>query len=117
MQGEDAQNGRIGQIRSATKNYDKFLEQERLIHSDLYDYNHKTYKNSKTPIEIICKKHGSFKQTPDSHINGKHGCPDCGDEEISERLKQITKNFKIDLMINHQKIIPLLNLILKNTKE
>ena len=53
----------------------------------MYDYNHKTYKNSKTPIEIICKKHGSFKQTPDSHINGKHGCPDCSDEEISERLK------------------------------
>src|SRR5208283_3925698 len=28
-------------------------------------------------VEIICKKHGSFYQTPNLHIVLKHGCPKC----------------------------------------
>ena len=31
----------------------------------------------KIKIEIICKKHGVFLQTPDDHINKKAGCPRC----------------------------------------
>lgn len=48
-------------------------------HGNLYDYSKiKSIKNAKTKIEIICKKHGSFMQTPDGHLRG--GCPKCGRE-------------------------------------
>lgn len=35
-----------------------------------------------THIEITCKKHGSFFQTPANHL--KHGCKKCGIERIVE---------------------------------
>lgn len=31
-----------------------------------------------TPITIICKTHGAFKQTPASHLTSRYGCPKCG---------------------------------------
>lgn len=34
-------------------------------------------KYPKTPVCIICKKHGEFWQTPSHHINSKCGCPRC----------------------------------------
>ena len=36
-----------------------------------------SYTNSKTPIIIICPKHGEFVQIPNSHLQGR-GCPKCG---------------------------------------
>lgn len=35
------------------------------------------YKNINTKIEIICPIHGSFFQSPKSHLNGSN-CPNCG---------------------------------------
>jgi len=44
------------------------------------------YNSLKRTVEIVCKNHGSFWQTPNNHINGA-GCPDCGLE--SKRTPQI----------------------------
>jgi len=33
----------------------------KLIHYDLYDYSKVDYKNNRTKVKIICKKHGKFK--------------------------------------------------------
>lgn len=48
-----------------------------------YDYNEMFYKSSKVKISIICKKHGSFNQTPEVHLRG-HGCPQCGYSQADE---------------------------------
>lgn len=56
---------------------EEFIEKAKLIHSDKYDYSNVEYKNVSTPVEIICKKHGSFLQKPVCHLNG-HGCQLCG---------------------------------------
>jgi len=48
------------------------------VHNDLYDYNLVDYKNRRTKVKIICKKHGVFEQLTQSHYLGK-GCPKCGD--------------------------------------
>ena len=37
------------------------------------------YKGNETKIEIICKKHGVFTQTPHAHNSGS-GCNICGSE-------------------------------------
>lgn len=34
------------------------------------------YKQNKVKVNIICPVHGSFFQTPNSHLNG-HGCRKC----------------------------------------
>lgn len=53
-----------------------FVERARKIHGDRFDYSNVQYKNYNTPVEIICKEHGSFMQKPDVHLRG-HGCPKC----------------------------------------
>ena len=45
-------------------------------HGDTYDYSRVVYVNSKDPVEIVCKAHGSFWQKPNAHLAGQ-GCPVC----------------------------------------
>ncbi len=53
-----------------------FIKKATIVHGDLYDYSKSVYVDNKTPIEIICKKHGSFFQIPGNHTQGS-GCPFC----------------------------------------
>lgn len=64
----------VGNIK---KNTDEFIEKSTKIHKKTYDYSLVNYKNNKTKIKIICKKHGLFLQRPCEHINQKQGCPKC----------------------------------------
>ena len=62
-------------------NTQEFIEKAKKIHNNKYDYSKVEYVNVKTKVCIICPEHGEFWQTPDSHINGKSGCPKCGGTE------------------------------------
>ena len=46
------------------------------IYGDKYDYSKVEYKNSKTPVIIICKKHGEFNKKMCLHLNGEE-CYSC----------------------------------------
>jgi glutaredoxin len=56
---------------------DIFIQKAINTHGDMYDYSLVEYINSKTPVNIICKKHGVFSQVPDTHINARCGCRKC----------------------------------------
>lgn len=56
---------------------EEFIKRSNLIHNYQFDYSESIYLNSKTKINIICKKHGLFQQIPNSHLSGK-GCIKCG---------------------------------------
>lgn len=75
----------------------EFVEKSRKIHKDKYDYSKVKYVNNRTPIELICPKHGSFLQTPDSHLRGSE-CPECAriQRGINNRLtkEEVIKRFK-----------------------
>lgn len=45
---------------------------------NLYDYSLAEYVDNETPVEIICKEHGSFWQSPANHLAGQ-GCPSCAE--------------------------------------
>ena len=45
-----------------------------MIHGDKYTYTE--YSGAHAPVEIVCPYHGSFSQTPNSHLRGR-GCPKC----------------------------------------
>lgn len=75
---------------------DDYIKQAKKIHGNTYDYSKLVYVNAHTKIEIVCKIHGSFKQRPDSHLNGR-GCPICGSnklttQEFIKRSKKIHGN-------------------------
>jgi len=55
---------------------DKFIQKAKQIHKDKYDYSNTIYIDSKTKINIICKKHGLFEQIAANHLNGS-GCKKC----------------------------------------
>lgn len=79
------------------KNLVDFLNEAKKIHEDKYDYSLVDYKNNKHKIKIICSTHGEFEQSPDHHINRKHGCPKCneskGENEIRKFLNSKGINF------------------------
>lgn len=70
----------------------EFIKQSIIIHGDKYDYSIVVYITSKIKVNIICKKHGVFEQTPDQHLHG-YGCNKCkGGIKLSKN--QIIKSFK-----------------------
>lgn len=55
-----------------------FLKRAKDIYGDKYDYSLITsYTKCKAHLDVICRKHGSFKISADHHINRKQGCPKC----------------------------------------
>lgn len=89
---------KCGRIDSkGNKKYDtvKFIEKARKIHGEKYDYSKINYINSKTKMEIICPKHGSFFQNADNHFLGK-GCPICANETLAKsKIKGISYHLEL----------------------
>lgn len=56
-----------------------FEEKAREIHGSKYDYSKTIYETAKIAVEIVCRKHGSYLQSPAGHLTG-HGCYKCGYE-------------------------------------
>lgn len=71
---------------------ERFVITANLIHRDKYDYSLSNYINVKIKLKIICKKHGIFEQTPDKHINGKQGCPQCVGKNKTKEIFIIESN-------------------------
>ena len=55
-----------------------FIELASKKFNNKYDYSKVKYKKATEKVCIICPEHGEFWQTPNSHLNSKHGCPICG---------------------------------------
>ena len=65
------------------KNTNTFISEAINKHHNKYDYSLVNYKSIHGKVDIICDKHGVFKQTPSHHLNGS-GCPKCGNDVISK---------------------------------
>lgn len=59
-----------------TKSNEIFITEAQNIHGTQYDYSLVNYKSAKNKVQIICKSHGMFLQTPNKHLGGQ-GCPVC----------------------------------------
>jgi hypothetical protein len=93
----------IGKI----KTNQQFITDAIAIHGYKYDYSKIVYVNSYTQIEIIChkldknnKKHGSFWQTPNNHLNGR-GCKLCDKENHGKQNIFTTEQFISKANIKH----------------
>jgi hypothetical protein len=71
---------------------EKFIELANEKHSKKYDYSKVEYINTETPVIIICKDHGEFIQTPNSHIQGR-GCIECGKISSSDKQRLTIEEF------------------------
>jgi len=59
------------------KTVEEVKMEAKSVHNSFYSYDHVTYINTMTPVDITCPIHGDFKQTPAAHINMKQRCPRC----------------------------------------
>ena len=71
-----------------------FIKKAQEIHRDLYDYSLVDYKNSSEKVEIVCKTHESFWQTPTMHFSG-NGCPKCSKNKKLTQEEYINKAIKV----------------------
>lgn len=53
-----------------------FIKKSILKHGNRYDYSDVVIINAAQKVNIICKEHGVFEQTPTNHMQGR-GCPKC----------------------------------------
>jgi len=78
------------------KSNTQFIKDSIKTHEHKYNYSMVDYFNATTKVKIICKKHGVFEQTPNSHLSG-HGCPVCkeskGEKFITKFLKKNNLNY------------------------
>ena len=86
------------------------IERFTNMHNDKYDYSMVEYIDLRTPVKIICKEHGVFKQMPQTHLIGC-GCQKCSgnnklNKEKFEHLSNLKHNNKYDYS----------NSIIKNSK-
>jgi len=68
--------GKIQRAKSKKYSTKEFIEKAKHVHKNMYDYCNVEYKNSRTPVNILCKVHGQFTQIPSNHLSGQ-GCPSC----------------------------------------
>jgi hypothetical protein len=78
-----------GKHISASKMHSKewVINEAIKVHGDKYDYSNVDYNGIDKEIDIICKKHGVFKQLPYNHIYKKCGCPKCRYDTLSEKYR------------------------------
>lgn len=67
---------KAGDTRKKTLN--QFLSEANKIHNNVYDYSLTKYVDSITKVKVVCKEHGMFEITPNSHTIGKSDCQKCG---------------------------------------
>lgn len=76
---------------------DEFIDRANTVHKSKYDYSKVEYKDCDTKVEILCKEHGKFMQTPYAHTNMRQGCPICGKELgiqiIKDKIQLTTEEF------------------------
>jgi len=75
-------------------NETEFIKRAKNTHGEKYDYSNIKYTNIHIPIEIVCKIHGSFLQSPNNHIKG-HGCIECAGVKLKTNDQFIVEAKKI----------------------
>ncbi len=83
-----------------TKSHEKFIEEAINIHNNKYEYSLVEYINSRSKVNIVCKLHGVFQQSPSSHLKG-HGCRQCSTEINTNKQTKSQEQFIEEAKIIH----------------
>jgi DNA-directed RNA polymerase subunit RPC12/RpoP/very-short-patch-repair endonuclease len=89
-------------------NTETFINKAKLIHNDSYDYSIVEYEHSKNKIDIICIKHGLFKQTPNEHLSG-NGCPVCRGGVLISKESWLQKVYDVHYNLYDYSLVDYIN--------
>jgi hypothetical protein len=74
------------------KDKKEFIMDSIKVHGNKYNYNMVNYIRNSIKVEIICNKHGIFKQSPNSHLRG-NGCKKCYHESLIKNRSDVINDF------------------------
>lgn len=83
-----------GRIRQSAPPYIKlqyFIDSANIVHKNKYDYSKQVYTRAIDKLEIICREHGSFLQSPNNHVSKKQGCPKCAHPSYKKTTDQFVQ--------------------------
>ena len=99
--------------KNNSSSIEDFIKKAKKIHGDKYDYSKVKYKNTSTKVEIVCPIHGSFWQSPNSHLSN-NGCSKCSkkNKHTTEEFIQLAKKIhgdkydysKVEYVQNNKKV-------------
>ena len=92
----------LGRSHQHTKT--DFISKARKMHGKRYKYTTSQYVNDRTKLQIICRKHGPFLQTPNSHLRGS-GCPRCRQSRAENSLAVLFSSYGIKFKQNDRKLV------------
>lgn len=75
-----------------------FVEKVRAIHGDKYSYDKVKYVNTRTKVELVCEKHGSFWTKANSIIANHQGCPKCNYSKGENTIKRVLRRMGIEFI-------------------
>lgn len=84
---------------------DEFIGKAKVIHGERYDYSRVRYAGNKTKVELICRNHGSFWVTPNSHLTGPAGCSKCKESKGESRIRVFLEKHGLEY-IKEYKTVP-----------
>ena len=90
----------IEQHEKQKKSVEDFINDSIKVHGDKYDYSEVKYSGGKVFVEIICKKHGAFHQSPNNHQRG-NGCPFCKSSKGENQIRLILDNLEVRYFTQH----------------
>ena len=88
LQGKGCNKCRYDKYR---KPKDKFVKEANSVHNHKYDYSVSEYISDKKKLDVMCLKHGVFKQSPNRHLTGS-GCPKCKSSKGELRVEKYLKD-------------------------
>lgn len=102
-----------GSHKEAMLKKEEVIKRFREIHGDKYNYSLVDYNGVNRLVDIICPKHGVFKQTPYRHMIG-NGCPKCSNSQGENSIIRVLDKYNVKYEYQYK---ILLNLILWGKKE
>lgn len=79
-------------IENRKNDTSKLIDRFKCIHNGFYQYECIGSPTVKDKIDIICPKHGKFRQTVSHHLSGE-GCPECKKDKISLAQRYTQESF------------------------
>lgn len=67
---------------------EKFITKLKEKFGDKFGLDEFVYESSTTPVTLICPKHGAFSRLPNQILYAPLGCPECGNDILTQRREQ-----------------------------
>lgn len=79
----------------------EFITRSNKIHNNKFDYSLVSFGGVMEKVEIICPKHGVFKQAVNGHLSGR-GCRECNQSKGEKEIYRLLKERGVQFIAEHK---------------